>query len=46
VWSEKGSKIHKVASGCAPGVVWANTYNQFDPEGGRHGLLPYLEIEA
>ena len=58
IWSEKGSKIHKVASGLRAGVIWANTYNQFDPtspfggygesgygrEGGRHGLLPYLEI--
>ena len=59
IWSEKGSKVHKVASGLRAGVIWANTYNQFDPtspfggygesgygrEGGRHGLLPYLEIK-
>ena len=58
VWSEKGSKIHKTAAGLKAGVVWANTYNKFDPtspfggynesgwgrEGGRHGLLPYLEV--
>jgi aldehyde dehydrogenase (NAD+) len=58
VWSEKGSKIHKTAAGLKAGVIWANTYNKFDPaspfggyfesgwgrEGGRHGLLPYLEI--
>jgi aldehyde dehydrogenase (NAD+) len=58
VWSEKGSKIHKVAGALKAGVVWANTYNKFDPaspfggyfesgwgrEGGRHGLLPYLEV--
>lgn len=31
VWSEKGSKIHKVASELKAGVVWANTYNKFDP---------------
>ncbi len=31
VWSEKGSKIHKVAAGLKAGVVWANTYNKFDP---------------
>lgn len=30
VWSEKGSKIHKVAGGLRAGVVWANTYNKFD----------------
>ncbi len=59
VWSEKGSKIHKTALGLKAGVVWANTYNKFDPaspfggyfesgwgrEGGRHGLLPYLEVK-
>ena len=41
------------------GVVWANTYNKFDPsspfggykesgfgrEGGRQGLLAYLEVD-
>ncbi len=57
IWSEKGSKIQKVASALKAGVIWANTYNKFDPsapfggyfesgfgrEGGRHGLLPYLE---
>ena len=31
IWSEKGSKVHKVASGLRAGVIWANTYNQFDP---------------
>ena len=60
IWSEKGSKIHKVAAGLRAGVIWANTYNQFDPsspfggygesgfgrEGGRHGLLAYLEVQA
>lgn len=58
IWSEKGSKIHKTAGALKAGVVWANTYNRFDPtspfggfnesgygrEGGRHGLLPYLEF--
>lgn len=58
IWSEKGSKIHKTAQGLKAGVIWANTYNKFDPtspfggynesgwgrEGGRHGLLPYLEV--
>lgn len=58
IWSEKGSKIHKTALALKAGVIWANTYNKFDPtspfggynesgwgrEGGRHGLLPYLEV--
>jgi len=59
IWSEKGSKVHQVAGGLKAGVIWANTYNKFDPtspfggykesgfgrEGGRHGLLPYLEVK-
>ncbi len=59
IWSEKGSKIHWVASRLKAGVIWANTYNQFDAtspfggyqesgygrEGGKHGLLPYLEVQ-
>lgn len=58
VWSEKGSKVHRVAQALKAGVIWANTYNKFDPtspfggynesgwgrEGGRHGLLAYLEV--
>lgn len=31
VWSEKASKIQKTALGLKAGVVWANTYNKFDP---------------
>lgn len=31
VWSEKGAKIHQVAAALKAGVVWANTYNKFDP---------------
>jgi aldehyde dehydrogenase (NAD+) len=31
VWTDKGSKIFKVGSNIRNGVVWANTYNQFDP---------------
>jgi aldehyde dehydrogenase (NAD+) len=60
IWSEKGSKVHAVAAQLRAGVIWANTYNKFDPsspfggygesgygrEGGRHGLLPYLEVVA
>ena len=58
IWSEKGSKVHKVAEALRAGVIWANTFNKFDAtspfggvkescygrEGGRHGLLPYLEV--
>ncbi len=58
VWTDKGSKIFKIVSKLRAGVVWANTFNKFDPtspfggykesgfgrEGGRHGLLPYLEL--
>jgi aldehyde dehydrogenase (NAD+) len=31
VWTEKGSKIFKIISKLRAGVVWANTYNKFDP---------------
>ena len=31
VWSEKAAKIHKTAKELKAGVVWANTYNKFDP---------------
>lgn len=31
VWTDKGSKIFKVSSKLRAGVVWANTYNKFDP---------------
>ena len=31
VWTEKGSKIFKLAQKLRAGVVWANTYNKFDP---------------
>lgn len=31
IWSEKGSKIHQTASQLKAGVIWANTYNRFDP---------------
>jgi aldehyde dehydrogenase (NAD+) len=60
IWTEKGSKMHAVASKLKAGVIWGNTYNKFDPsspfggfkesgwgrEGGRHGLLAYLQVEA
>ena len=31
VWSDKGSKVFKVTSKIKAGVLWANTYNKFDP---------------
>jgi aldehyde dehydrogenase (NAD+) len=60
VWTDKGSKIFNITSRMKAGVIWANTFNKFDPtspfggykesgigrEGGLHGLLPYLNLEA
>ena len=31
VWTDKGSRALAVARGLKAGVVWQNTYNQFDP---------------
>lgn len=31
VWTDKGSKILKMSTALNAGVVWANTYNKFDP---------------
>jgi acyl-CoA reductase-like NAD-dependent aldehyde dehydrogenase len=31
VWTEKGSRILKMAAALRAGVVWANTFNKFDP---------------
>ena len=31
VWTDKGSKIFKMAQKLRAGVIWANTYNKFDP---------------
>ncbi|HUC55951.1 MAG TPA: aldehyde dehydrogenase family protein, partial [Streptosporangiaceae bacterium] len=31
IWTEKGSRILWMAQRMRAGVVWANTYNQFDP---------------
>ena len=31
VWTDKGSKIFKVTRGIRAGVIWANTFNKFDP---------------
>ncbi|MDA0705104.1 MAG: aldehyde dehydrogenase family protein [Proteobacteria bacterium] len=31
VWTDKGSKIFKMTQSIRAGVVWANTFNKFDP---------------
>ena len=31
IWTDKGSKIFKMASKLQAGVIWANTFNKFDP---------------
>ncbi|MFM8809993.1 MAG: aldehyde dehydrogenase family protein, partial [Chthoniobacterales bacterium] len=31
VWTDKGSKVFKLATKVRAGVIWAETYNQFDP---------------
>ena len=53
VWNEKGSRILSMAQRLRAGVVWANTYNRFDPSSpfggykesgfGREGGLHGLE---
>src|ERR687894_749289 len=53
VWTEKGSRILAMAQKLRAGVIWANTYNRFDPSSpfggykesgfGREGGLHGLE---
>jgi aldehyde dehydrogenase (NAD+) len=53
VWTDKGSKIFRLTAAMRSGVVWANTYNKFDPSSpfggykesgfGREGGLHGLE---
>jgi len=31
IWTDKGSKIFKMTQNIRAGVVWANTFNKFDP---------------
>ncbi len=31
IWTDKGSKAFQVSSKLRAGVIWANTYNKFDP---------------
>ena len=38
VWTEKGSRILWMADQLRAGVVWANTFNQFDPTSPFGGL--------
>jgi aldehyde dehydrogenase (NAD+) len=53
VWTEKGSRILSMAQRLRAGVIWANTFNRFDPASpfggykesgfGREGGLHGLE---
>ena len=31
VWTDKGSRILQMSAALRAGVIWANTFNQFDP---------------
>jgi aldehyde dehydrogenase (NAD+) len=31
IWTDKGSRIFKILNQMRAGVVWANTFNKFDP---------------
>lgn len=31
IWTDKGAKIFKMTRGVRAGVIWANTFNKFDP---------------
>ena len=31
IWTDKGAKIFRMTQGVRAGVVWANTFNKFDP---------------
>ena len=31
IWTDKGAKIFKMTQGIRAGVIWANTFNKFDP---------------
>jgi len=31
VWTDKGAKIFRITQGMRAGVIWANTFNKFDP---------------
>jgi aldehyde dehydrogenase (NAD+) len=38
VWTDKGSKIFKILKQLRAGVVWANTFNKFDPSAPFGGM--------
>jgi aldehyde dehydrogenase (NAD+) len=38
IWTEKGSRILKLADQLNAGVVWANSFNQFDPSSAFGGF--------
>ncbi len=38
IWTEKGSRILWLANNLRAGVVWANTFNQFDPSSPFGGI--------
>lgn len=38
VWTDKGSKIFQLTKQLKAGVVWANTYNKFDPSSPFGGM--------
>ena len=31
IWTDKGAKIFRITQGMRAGVIWANTFNKFDP---------------
>jgi aldehyde dehydrogenase (NAD+) len=31
IWTDKGSKVFAMSRKLRAGVIWANTYNKFDP---------------
>ena len=31
IWTDKGSKLFRIAGALKAGVIWGNTYNKFDP---------------
>ncbi|MEM7700082.1 MAG: aldehyde dehydrogenase family protein [Verrucomicrobiota bacterium] len=39
IWTDKGSKIFKIANQIDAGVIWANTFNRFDPTSPFGGYL-------
>jgi aldehyde dehydrogenase (NAD+) len=49
IWTDKGSKIFKLANQLEAGVIWASPFggyqeSGFGREGGLQGLMPYVRI--